>query len=77
MALSLNHFSIRTTDLNASRRFYADVLGLTVGPRPDDEGPDRQDSRSEASRGWGSVMARIPSIGSSRVLADRPLLPPA
>ena len=35
MALTLNHFSIRTTDLEASRRFYADVLGLTVGPRPD------------------------------------------
>ena len=34
MALTLNHFSIRTTDLEASRRFYADVLGLTVGPRP-------------------------------------------
>ena len=35
MTLSLNHFSIRTTDLEASRSFYADVLGLTVGPRPD------------------------------------------
>ena len=35
MALTLNHFSIRTTDLEASRRFYADVLGLTVGQRPD------------------------------------------
>lgn len=35
MALKLNHFSIRTTDLDASRRFYADVLGLSVGPRPD------------------------------------------
>lgn len=34
MKLSLNHFSIRTTHLEASRRFYADVLGLTVGPRP-------------------------------------------
>ncbi len=34
MGLSINHFSIRTTDLEASRRFYADVLGLTVGPRP-------------------------------------------
>ena len=34
MALTLNHFSIRTTDLEASRRFYADVLGLSVGPRP-------------------------------------------
>ena len=35
MALTLNHFSIRTTDLEASRRFYAEVLGLSVGPRPD------------------------------------------
>jgi catechol 2,3-dioxygenase-like lactoylglutathione lyase family enzyme len=35
MTLTINHFSIRTTDLDASRRFYADVLGLTVGPRPD------------------------------------------
>lgn len=34
MALTINHFSIRTDDLEASRRFYADVLGLTVGPRP-------------------------------------------
>lgn len=34
MALTLNHFSIRTTDLEASRRFYADILGLSVGPRP-------------------------------------------
>jgi len=35
MALTLNHFSIRTTDLESSRRFYVDVLGLSVGPRPD------------------------------------------
>ncbi|MBT9499911.1 MAG: VOC family protein [Burkholderiaceae bacterium] len=34
MALTLNHFSIRTTDLESSRAFYADVLALTVGPRP-------------------------------------------
>ena len=34
MPLTINHFSIRTTDLEACRRFYADVLGLTVGPRP-------------------------------------------
>ena len=34
MPLTINHFSIRTADLEASRRFYADVLGLTVGPRP-------------------------------------------
>ena len=35
MALTLNHYSIRTTDLDASRRFYESLLGLTVGPRPD------------------------------------------
>lgn len=34
MALVLNHFSIRTPDLDASRAFYRDVLGLTDGPRP-------------------------------------------
>ncbi len=34
MALTINHFSIRTTDLDATRHFYADVLGLTDGPRP-------------------------------------------
>lgn len=35
MGLSLNHFSIRTLDLDACKAFYEDVLGLTVGPRPE------------------------------------------
>ena len=30
----LDHYSIRTTDLAATERFYTDVLGLEVGPRP-------------------------------------------
>lgn len=34
MSYSLNHFSIRATDLDATRVFYETVLGLTVGPRP-------------------------------------------
>lgn len=34
MALSLNHFSIRTLDLVATRDFYVNVLGLQEGPRP-------------------------------------------
>ena len=34
MALTLNHFSIRTPDLPACRVFYEQVLGLSVGPRP-------------------------------------------
>ena len=35
MPLSLNHYSIRTYDLDACRRFYVDALGLALGPRPD------------------------------------------
>ena len=35
MALTLNHYSIRTQDIDACRNFYQNVLGLTVGPRPD------------------------------------------
>ncbi len=34
MALSLNHYSIRTVDLAACERFYCGLLGLVVGPRP-------------------------------------------
>jgi catechol 2,3-dioxygenase-like lactoylglutathione lyase family enzyme len=35
MGLSLNHFSIRTLDLGATKDFYVSVLGLDVGPRPE------------------------------------------
>lgn len=30
----LNHYSIRTLDLEASRKFYTEVMGFTIGPRP-------------------------------------------
>ena len=30
----LDHYSIRTTDLAATERFYTEVIGFTVGPRP-------------------------------------------
>ena len=30
----LDHYSIRTTDVDATRKFYEDVLGFEVGPRP-------------------------------------------
>ena len=30
----INHYSIRTTDLKASEKFYTEVMGFTVGPRP-------------------------------------------
>lgn len=28
------HYSIRTLDLEATRKFYTEVMGLTIGPRP-------------------------------------------
>ena len=34
MAMTLNHFSIRTLDLEACERFYCGLLGLVSGPRP-------------------------------------------
>ncbi|MSQ59156.1 MAG: glyoxalase [Betaproteobacteria bacterium] len=30
----LDHYTIRTTDLEASRKFYTEVMGFTVGHRP-------------------------------------------
>ena len=30
----IDHYSIRTLDVEASRRFYTEIIGLTVGPRP-------------------------------------------
>jgi catechol 2,3-dioxygenase-like lactoylglutathione lyase family enzyme len=35
MKLSLNHFSIRTLDLAATKNFYVSLLGLVDGPRPE------------------------------------------
>jgi len=33
-ALSLNHYTIRVRDLEATKDFYRDIVGLTVGDRP-------------------------------------------
>jgi catechol 2,3-dioxygenase-like lactoylglutathione lyase family enzyme len=30
----MNHFNVLTNDVDATRRFYVDVLGLVEGPRP-------------------------------------------
>lgn len=37
--LVLDHITIHCRDLDASRRFYAEVLGLTEGYRPPFDGP--------------------------------------
>src|ERR1700722_3449977 len=31
---ALNHYTIKPVDLEATRKFYSDVLGLPVGDRP-------------------------------------------
>jgi catechol 2,3-dioxygenase-like lactoylglutathione lyase family enzyme len=31
----LNHFTVRTDDMETTRDFYINALGLAVGPRPD------------------------------------------
>ncbi len=33
--IDLNHYFVRAKDLERSRRFYCDVLGFEVMPRPD------------------------------------------
>lgn len=33
--LSLNHFSIRSLEIEKTTQFYTQLLGLTVGPRPE------------------------------------------
>jgi catechol 2,3-dioxygenase-like lactoylglutathione lyase family enzyme len=38
-ATAMNHFTILTADVPATVAFYADVLGLTLGPRPPFEFP--------------------------------------
>jgi catechol 2,3-dioxygenase-like lactoylglutathione lyase family enzyme len=30
----LDHYAIRTADLDATRHFYTEIMGLEVGPRP-------------------------------------------
>ena len=35
----LDHYTIHTADLERSRQFYQDILGLTAGYRPPFEGP--------------------------------------
>ena len=30
----MNHFNVLTDDVEATRKFYVNILGLTVGPRP-------------------------------------------
>lgn len=76
MALTLNHFSIRALDLDACQRFYEDVLGLVVGPRPDFPFPGLWLYEGDRSQ-WANAVVHIIGIdrndpeGLKRYLGDR------
>ncbi len=76
MALTLNHFSIRTTDLQTTRNFYENVLGLTVGPRPDFPFPGLwmyRGSHDEVANAVVHIIAMDPDDpeGLKKYLGDR------
>lgn len=76
MALTLNHYSIRSTDLDACQRFYEDVLGLAVGPRPPFPFPGLWLYEGDSSQ-WSNAVVHIIGIdrndpeGLKRYLGDR------
>ena len=76
MAMSLNHLSIRTTDLEATREFYCTVLGLTVGPRPPFPFPGLW-LYNGSHDNWGNAMVHVIGIdkndpeGLKQYLGDR------
>ena len=58
MALTLNHYSIRTTDLDASRRFYADGLAAMLAHLQAQGVPFRERT--------------VPSVGLHQLFLDDP-----
>lgn len=64
MALSLNHYSIRTTDLAACERFYCQLLGLQVGPRPPFPFPGLWLYQGDTSH-WANAAVHIIGIDRS------------
>jgi len=76
MALALNHFSIRTTDMDATRVFYETVLGMTVGPRPPFPFPGLWLYAGDTGS-WANAMVHVIGIdkndpeGLKRYLGDR------
>ena len=78
MALTLNHFSIRSLDLAACERFYTQVLGLRVGPRPPFPFPNLWLYKGNTSV-WGNAVVHIIGIdrndpeGLKQYLGDRDL----
>ena len=78
MSLTLNHYSIRTLDLKACERFYTEVLGLRVGPRPDFPFPGLWLYEGDTAV-WANAVVHIIGIdrddpeGLKQYLGDREL----
>lgn len=76
MELSLNHYSIRTPDLDACERFYCGVLGMRVGPRPPFPFPGLWIYAGDTGQ-WANAVVHIIGIdrddpeGLKRYLGDR------
>lgn len=72
----LAHFSVRTTDIEASKRFYIDVLGFTEGFRPPFEFPGLWLYRGGDEADYGVVhiigIDRNDPKGLKTYLGDKP-----
>jgi catechol 2,3-dioxygenase-like lactoylglutathione lyase family enzyme len=76
VGLTLNHFSIRTLDIEATRAFYERALGLSVGPRPPFDFPGYWMYRGEHDDYLNAVvhiigMDRNDREGLRKYLGDR------
>lgn len=71
----LGHFSVRTTALKASRRFYCDVLGLREGYRPPFNFPGVWLYRGDDESDYGVVhligIDRSDTTGPNDYLGDK------
>jgi catechol 2,3-dioxygenase-like lactoylglutathione lyase family enzyme len=67
LVLDLDHINIQTTDLAKTQAFFTDVLGLTVGWRPDFEFPGvwLYAGEKDVVHLVGVKRERAPSHGSS------------
>ena len=74
----VDHYSIRTLDLEASKRFYTEVIGLQEGPRPPFDFPgywlysgEPPADLSNAAKNYGLVHLMGPAKGLTEYLGDK------
>jgi len=74
----VDHYSIRTLDLEAARRFYTEVIGLKEGPRPPFDFPgywlysgEPPGYLSNAAKNYGLVHLMGPAKGLTEYLGGK------